>query len=104
MMSRPVPGRSKPRSCSRRAGAQRLSSSPVSAAMTQPRSDREETLRPGPLSVTVSITDLRLEGRDRLAGVRRGRSLLLAPRAGLVASWLGAAEASAHDPEQVCDA
>jgi hypothetical protein len=25
---------------------------------------------------------------------------LLAPRAGLVASWLGAAEGSAHDPEQ----
>src|SRR5258706_8486856 len=67
-------------------------------------SDREEILRPGPLSVTVSITDLRLDGLDRLPGVRRGRSLLLAPRAGPVALRLGAAEGSAHDPEQLRDA
>ena len=65
-----------------------MSSSPLSAAITQARSDREEIRTPGALSVTVSITGLRLDPRDRLAGVHRARSLL-PRRAGLVASWLG---------------
>jgi len=58
MTSRLEPGRSRPRSCSRSAGAQAMSSSPLSSAMVTPSAVGVERARPEAVVVTVSVMRL----------------------------------------------
>ena len=58
MTSRLEPGRSRPRSCSRSAGAQAMSSSPLSSAMVTPPAVGVERARPGAVVMAGSVMRL----------------------------------------------
>jgi len=51
-------GRSRPRSCSRSAGAQAMSTSPLSSAMVMPPAAGAERARPGAVVVAESVMSL----------------------------------------------
>jgi hypothetical protein len=72
--------------------------------MTQARSDRAEILRPGPLSVPVSITDLRLDGQDRAAWRTARPQSVAGTASGPGRQLARGGGGSARDPEQLCDA
>jgi hypothetical protein len=55
MTSRLEPGRSRPRSCSRSAGAQAMSSSPLNSAMVTPPAVGGEMARPRAVVVAGSV-------------------------------------------------
>src|ERR1035441_3728221 len=101
MTSRLAAGRSTPRSCSRSTGAQLISSSPLSTAITRPNSDRQDM--PGPEAVPVSaaraVTDLRSGRRAWRHGSAPARAD--AEERGLAGAGLGAAGDPAGDPAQV---
>jgi hypothetical protein len=58
MTSRLEPGRSRPRSCSRSAGAQAMSSLPLNSAMVTPPAVGVERARPGAVVVAASVIRL----------------------------------------------